>query len=48
MHCPKVLHGRIILVILANGVSPIGESLGSVDFVDVIHHVEGEFGSKEG
>jgi hypothetical protein len=48
MHCPKVLHCCVILVVLANGIGPINESLGSVDFVDVIHHVEGEFGCKEG
>jgi hypothetical protein len=35
-------------VVLVNGIGPVYEGLGSIDLVDVIHHVEGEFRCKEG
>jgi hypothetical protein len=44
----KVLHCHVILVILMNGIGPVYKGLGSIDLVDMIHHVEREFRGQEG
>jgi hypothetical protein len=43
---PKDLHCCVILVVLMNCIGPVYKSLRSVDFVDVIHHVEGSLDAR--
>ena len=42
-----VLDSLIILVILARSISPSCKIVGVDNLVEVIHHLVGEFGSKE-
>ena len=43
-----VLDSLVILVILTHSISPSHEIAGADNLVEVIHHLVGEFGSKEG
>ena len=48
MDIPNILDSLIILVILSCSISPSCEIDGADDLIQVIHHLVGEFGGKEG
>ena len=48
MDVPDVLDSLIILVILACCIGPSRKIAGANDLIEVLHHLVGEFGGKEG
>ena len=48
MDVPDILDRLIILVELACSISPSRKIVGADNLVEVIHHLEGEFGCEEG